>query len=279
MRRETLSQEIIDAHVHLSERRDDALIRFARMNGLRYTLDELLGTMRKYKVARGLLLSPPLQGTVPLPNDEIIRLCRRSGGMLAPVITVEPTAREVKAAFKLAEEIKEEVKAFKVRLGYMKASAESSVFDRLYDYAELERLPVLFHTGDTAFSSGDLARSHPLTLDGLANKRERLTMILCHFGNPWFEDVAELIYKHPNVYTDISGLATTGAYAEKYAEWLARKISEAIYFAAGAEKIIFGTDYPVTTHSETLALVRRLEVDEHDKEKILWRNAARVFGL
>jgi predicted TIM-barrel fold metal-dependent hydrolase len=113
----------------------------------------------------------------------------------------------------------------------------------------------------------------------LANKREELTIVLCHFGNPWFEDVAELIYKHANVYTDISGLTTGGAYAEKYAEWLAKKISEAIYFAAGAEKIIFGTDYPITKHSETLALVKRLEVDERDKEKILHLNAERVFGL
>jgi predicted TIM-barrel fold metal-dependent hydrolase len=272
-------QEIIDAHVHLSERRDDALNRFARKNGLRYTLNELLGSMRRHKIAHGLLLSPPMQGSHPLPNDDVIRLCRRSGGMLAPVITVEPTVKEVKAVVKLTEENRKEVKAFKVRLGYVKASAESPVFDNLYQYAESERLPVLFHTGDTAFSTGDLARSHPLTLDGLANKREDLMIVLCHFGNPWFEDVAELIYKHPNVYADISGLITGGAYAEKYAEWLAKKISEAIYFAAGAEKIIFGTDYPVTKHSETLALVRRLEVDERDKEKILWRNAERVFGL
>ncbi len=273
-------QKIIDAHVHLSERPDDALIRFARMNGLRYTMDELLGTMRNYKIVHGLLFSPPLQGAVPLPNEKVITLCRRSGGILAPVITVEPTAKEVKAAVKLAEENKREVKAFKVRLGYVKASAESPVFARLYDYAESEGLPVLFHTGDTAFSTGDLARSHPLTLDGLANKREELTIILCHFGSPWFEDVAELIYKHPNVYTDTSGLTTSGgAYAEKFAEWVARKISEAIYFAGGAEKVLFGTDYPVTKHSEALALVRRLEVDQRDKEKILWRNAERVFRL
>jgi len=272
-------QEIIDAHTHLSERRDDALNHFAQKNGLRYTLDELLGTMRGHKIARGLLLSPPLQGGVPLPNDDVIRLCRRSGGMLAPVITVEPTAKKVRAAVKLAEENRKEVKAFKVRLGYVKASAESPVFDRVYDYAESKSLPVLFHTGDTALSTGDLARSHPLTLDGLANKREELTIILCHFGNPWFEDVAELIYKHPNVYADISGLTTGGAYAEKYAGWLARKISDAIYFAGGADKVIFGTDYPVTKHADTLALVRRLEVDDSDKEKILWRNAERVFGL
>jgi predicted TIM-barrel fold metal-dependent hydrolase len=263
----------------LSERRDDALNRFARKNGLRYNLAELLGTMRRCKIVRGLLLSPPLRGGVPLPNEGIIRLCRRSKGMLAPVITVEPTAGQVRAALGLAEENRKEIKAFKVRLGYVKASAESAVFNRLYDFAESEGLPVLFHTGDTAFSTGDLARSHPLTLDGLANKREELTIILCHFGNPWFEDVAELIYKHPNVYADISGLTTGGAYAEKYAEWLAKKISEAIYFAAGAEKVIFGTDYPITKHSETLALVKKLEVDERDKEKILHLNAERVFGL
>ncbi len=275
-----MAAKIIDAHLHLSERQDDALNRFARMNGLSYTLDELLSTMRRYEVERGLLLSPPLQGPAILPNEEIIKLCTKSKGMLAPVVTVEPSTKEVKAAVNLAEENDREVKAFKVRLGYMNASADNPVFDRLYDYAESKRIPLLFHTGDTAFSTGDLARSHPLTLDRLANKREKLTIILCHFGNPWFEDAAELIYKHPNVYADVSGLTTGGGpYAEKYAQWLARKISEAIYFAGSAEKVIFGTDYPVTKHSDALALVRSLDVDERDKEKILWRNAERVFRL
>src|SRR5207244_8890347 len=84
-------QRIIDAHVHLSEREDDALIRFARMNGLSYTLDELLSTMERYGIVRGLLLSPPLQGAASLANDKIITLCTRSKGRLAPVVTVEPT--------------------------------------------------------------------------------------------------------------------------------------------------------------------------------------------
>ena len=200
--------------------------------------------------------------------------------MLAPVITVEPSSREVKSSIDLAEKNKRDVKGFKIRLGYVKASADSPVFHRLYDYAESKKLPVLFHTGDTAVSNGDLASSHPLTLDRLANRREKLNIILCHFGNPWFEDAAELIYKHPNVYADISGLITGDvAYAEKYAEWLAKKISEAIYFVGNADKVLFGTDYPVTKHSDALALVNRWEVDERDKEKILRRNAERVFHL
>jgi hypothetical protein len=95
------------------------------MNGLRYTLDELLDTMRRHEIVRGLLLSPLLQGGAPLPNDEVIRLYRSSKGMLAPVITAEPTAKQVKAALKLAEENRKEVKAFKVRLGYTKAGPKA----------------------------------------------------------------------------------------------------------------------------------------------------------
>jgi len=270
---------IIDAHVHLSERRDDGLVHFARKNHLRYTLDELLGTMRSLKLARALLLSPPLKEGGILPNREVINMCKGSRGMLEPVITVEPSAKEVKAAVKLADESKHDVRGFKIRLGYVKVSAENPVFGPIYDYAESKGLPVLFHTGDTAFSNGELARSHPLTLDRLANMREELKIVLCHFGNPWFEDAAELIYKHPNVYSDISGLITPGDYAEQYMGWLARKISEAIYYASGADKILFGTDYPVSKHSDVLALVKRLEVDERDKEKIMWRNAEKLFKI
>jgi uncharacterized protein len=236
--------------------------------------------MRKSKIRCGLLLSPPLRHGGIVPNIDIVDFCRKSRGMLAPVITAEPTASEVNHAVALAQKIRKIVKGFKIRLGYVNASADAAVFEPLYDYAESERIPVLFHTGDTAFSTGDLSRSHPLTLDRLSNKREELRIVLCHFGNPWFEDAAELIYKHPNVYADISGLLTgESGYAAKYSDWLARKVSEAVYFVGGADKVIFGTDYPVTKHSDALGLVKRLNVSQRDKEKILWRNAERLFQL
>jgi predicted TIM-barrel fold metal-dependent hydrolase len=262
----------------MSEDRDDALLSFAKKNGLSYTIEELLGSMRRHNIEHGLLLSPPLQRGTCLPNEKILRLCDRCEGLLYPVVTVEPTSTHVKRALKLAE-ANRNVKAFKIRLGYVRASADSEIFSPLYDFAESKHLPVLFHTGDTAFSSGDLALSHPLTLDRLANQREELRIVLCHFGNPWFQDVAELIYKHPNVYTDTSGLITPGEYPERYSEWVARRISEAVYFAGNADKILFGTDYPVSKHSESLELIKKLDIDERDKEKILGSNAERLFHL
>ena len=273
-------RSLIDAHIHLSGRKDDALIPYARRNGLAYNLRELLQLMKEYGVAQGLLLSPPLVSGTPLPNEEVISLCRKSNGVLSPVLTVSPTSKRVDAAVSMARSNRSMVKGFKVLLGYVRFFADNKLFDMLYDYAEEEGLPVMFHTGDTAESRGSLVHSHPLTLDALSNARPELKVVACHFGNPWIEDVGELIYKHPNVYADISGLAVGGGeYSERYTEWLTRKLSDAIYFAGGADKVLFGTDYPITSHKAALGIVAKLEVSNEDREKILWRNAKKVFSL
>jgi hypothetical protein len=272
--------QIIDAHVHLSERRDDLLLQYAKRNGLDYNLNELLHQMSENNVVHGLLLSPILAKGGPLPNEEIIELCARSHGRLSPIITVEPTARDVDIALQLARDHRRDVKGFKILLGYAKIFPNDPVFDPLYDRAESVSLPVMYHTGDTASAEGSLAHAHPLTLDAVANERERLKIVACHFGNPWIGDVAELIYKHENVYADISGLVVGGSkYIEPYTDWVANRLSEAIYYAGGADKVIFGTDYPVTTYSTALSLVAKLHIDTEDREKILAKNARKVFRL
>jgi hypothetical protein len=270
---------IIDAHIHCSDLPDDELIHYARFNGLEYTLSELLRLMGENKVERGLLLSPPLKGKKITPNSRIIELCNKSNGKLFPVLTTDPSKAEVSDSLKIAKENQGLVKAFKIRLGYVEVYADDPVFKPLYDYAESKNLPVMFHTGDTALSDGSLVHAHPLTLDRLANKRPNLKIVICHFGNPWMADVGELIYKHSNVYADISGLVAgdDGKYSAQYLESLAAKISDAIYFAGGADKVIFGTDYPVETYSAALSLVERLKIEKDDIEKILYKNARDVF--
>jgi len=236
--------------------------------------------MEQNDVVLGLLLSSIVGRWTPLPNEDVLRLCTRSQGRLRPVITIEPTPKKVQRAIQLAKRNSGLIKAFKVMLGYAKVLADSPVFNPVYDYAESVGLPVMFHTGDTAYANGSLAHAHPLTLDALANKRGDLKIVACHFGNPWIDDVAELIYKHPNVYADISGLVVGGSkYIEQYTDWLAERLSRAIYFAGGADKVIFGSDYPVTQPSVAISLVEKFEIDTKDREKILSENAKKVFRL
>ncbi|MDA4117539.1 MAG: amidohydrolase family protein [Thaumarchaeota archaeon] len=273
--------KIIDAHVHCSDKRKDDLLRsYAARNGLRYDLEELLSSMEENGVESSLLLSPPMRGAVPLPNSDVVRMCERSRGRLFPVLTVEPEKEAVKDALALAAREREAVRGFKIWLGYRQVFAHDEVFSPLYDYAEERSLPVLFHSGDTASSSGSLVHAHPLTLDRVANERQELKIVICHFGNPWIVDTAELIYKHGNVFADISGLIVGGSdYPTQYLRLLAERISEAVYYAGGADKVLFGTDYPVQTHENGVSLVTALKVTQSDREKILWRNAARLFSI
>ena len=272
---------VIDAHAHCSgKRKDDRLRPYAKVNGLRYDLEELLEKMHENGIARSLLLSPPMRGGVPLPNLEIVKLCEKSRDKLLPVFTVEPEKGAVRAAVRLAYAHRGFVKGFKVWLGYRRVFARDEVFSPLYDYAEEHKLPVLFHTGDTASSTGSLSHAHPLTLDELANKREGLRIVICHLGNPWMLDAAELLYKHANVFADISGLMVGGGgYAKEYMRMIAERINETVYYAGGAEKVVFGTDYPVETHESGLSLVSMLKVTQADKERILWRNASRLYSI
>ncbi len=270
---------IIDAHLHCSEMPDDELLSYAKFNGLEYTLSELLELMGENGVERGLLLSPPLKAGGIAPNSRIVELCKRSNDKLFPILTAEPSRKEISSVLKIAKENDDYVKGFKIRLGYVEVYPDDPVFAPLYDYAESRNLPLMFHTGDTAFPDGSLIHAHPLTLDRLANKRQSLRIVICHFGNPWMTDVAELLYKHPNVYADISGLVAGegGTYSEPYLDSLAVKISDAIYYVGGADKVIFGTDYPIETISAGLDLVKKLKIERQDVEKIFYTNAIGVF--
>jgi len=245
-----------------------------------YTLEELIRLMEKDGVALGLLLSSVTGRGVPFPNENVLRICAKSQGRLLPVVTVEPYPRTVSDAVQLAKHSDGLVKAFKIMLGYGRTRADDPVFGPMLDYAESASLPVMFHTGDTASADGSLVNAHPLTLDALANQRAGLKIVACHFGNPWIDDVAELIYKHENLYADISGLAVGGSkYIKEYTEWLAQRLSRAIYYAGGADKVIFGSDYPVTKPSATISFVEKLEIDSADRRKILLENAKKVFSL
>lgn len=273
-------RRILDTHIHCSTYRDDSLIPYARLNKLNYSLDGLLALMETHGVEAGLLLSPPLKKGGTVPNKHILNLCERSNDKLFPVLTVQPSSKSVAETIEVAKRNRGYVKAFKIMLGYAEVYPDDAIFHDLYDYAESQELPVMFHTGDMV-EKGSLSYAHPLNLDRLASRRDDMKMIACHFGNPWIMETAELLYLHPNVFADISGLITgaSSAYSKQYRDYLAKRLSEAVYYMGNAEKVLFGTDYPVESYRSGLALARSMKIRSGDLRKILHDNAARVFSL
>ena len=47
----------------------------------------------------------------------------------------------------------------------------------------------------------------------------------------------------------------------------------------GSVRIMFGSDYPVTSIDDEIKMFMRLNLTEKERDNILWNNAARFYGL
>jgi predicted TIM-barrel fold metal-dependent hydrolase len=139
----------------------------------------------------------------------------------------------------------------------------------LYEALSFSRHVILFHTGQTFFPGTKLKYNHPLHLDEVAVDFPNLSIVMAHFGFPWFLDALSVARRHPNVYVDISGLSLS---ALDLMPW--RLIESSI-----PEKVIFGSDYPICRPSEVVNLLDGLPIQSKTKERILGENACRVLGL
>lgn len=127
-------------------------------------------------------------------------------------------------------------------------------------------LPLLLHTGDRRYSF-----SNPAQLLPLLRRFPKLTVIAAHFGgySVWNEAAEQLAGRFENLWVDSSSslFALDAARARE------------IIAAYGADRVLFGTDYPMWNPSEELARFRGLHLPRQDEENILYDNAARLFGL
>ncbi|MBI2890569.1 MAG: amidohydrolase [Nitrospirae bacterium] len=129
-------------------------------------------------------------------------------------------------------------------------------------------VPVCIQVGHT----GPLLPSEvgrPIYLDEVALAFPDLTILGCHLGQPWHEEMMILAWKHPNVYVETSARTPKhwpSAFVEFARTW-------------GQDKVIWATDYPLLPFDRALREVDGHAFTEEVKRKIVRENAARAFGL
>ena len=109
----------------------------------------------------------------------------------------------------------------------------------------------------------------PMHLDRVALYFPDLAIVCTHTGWPWVEEAIALAWKHPNVFLG------TSAYAPRY--WKAEMVR--FINSHGRDKCMWGTDFPLIDHGESLAQIGELGLRDASLEKFLHANAARVFGF
>ena len=137
---------------------------------------------------------------------------------------------------------------------------------KIYELCEENRLPILMHTGDSRYDF-----SNPNRLIPLLRRFPRLTVIGAHFGGYtiWQEAARQLAGRFENLWVDCS----SSFFAMDVAA------GRALIDAYGADRVLFGTDYPMWDPQHELARLRGMRLAPETERKILYDNAAALFGL
>jgi hypothetical protein len=96
-----------------------------------------------------------------------------------------------------------------------------------------------------------------------------LKIIGGHIGYPWTAEMIATAWKHKNVYID------TSAHAPRYYP------KELLHFmnTYGAEKVMFGTNFPQLMWKECVKQCHNMPLQQEALENFMWKNANRVFKL
>lgn len=134
--------------------------------------------------------------------------------------------------------------------------------DKLYEYCAHNNIPVLIHA--FAKTVGQIStEATGVHVRRAALKHPNTKFIMAHLGGNSYHGV-RLIQDLPNVWSDFSGGCSRKDDLPYAVELL------------GAERIVFGTD---NAYAMNLGQVMDAGLTLEQKEQILWKNTATVFGL
>jgi predicted TIM-barrel fold metal-dependent hydrolase len=182
--------------------------------------------------------------------------------------------------FHMEERIRDGVvKGIKLYPGYDKYPINDPSLESVFRIAGKYDVPVMIHCGDTYARDAKVRMAHPLLVDDVAVDYPDVRFVICHLGNPWFQDTAEVLYKNDNVYADISGLIL-GNFTYEFERYLVARVKDMImYMGKPGRQLMYGSDWPLVDMGPYVRFLESLEFDDEAWENIAWRTAAELFRI
>jgi uncharacterized protein len=269
---------LIDAHVHLNHYHD-AKESESDPRDLKRNVANLYDKMAKREVDHAVVITS-YKITPDRPGVESLLETLADDPRTTVVEGLRWRGDDRTDLFQLEERIRDGVvKGIKLYPGYEPYPINDPSLESVFNIAGKYKVPVLVHTGDTYAKTAKVRYAHPLLMDDIAVDYPDVTFVMCHAGNPWFTDAAEVIYKNDNVYADISGL-TLGEISNDFEDYMVHKLVDMVKFLGGADKqLMYGTDWPLVRMGPYLDFLDKLPLEGDAREHLRWKTAQKVFRI
>ncbi len=150
----------------------------------------------------------------------------------------------------------------KIHPDTQKFNVDDEKMYEVYDFLRENKLPVIAHCGDYRYDF-----SHPKRVKKVLRDFPGLTFIAAHFGGWSIYDLAYEYLGEENCFVDTSSsFMMTG-----------RRRARELIRMYGAERVLFGSDFPMSTPKDELETFNELWLTEEERELILYKNAERIL--
>ena len=196
-------------------------------------------------------------------NEFIAEAVAESHGCMTGLGTVHPDSQTMEADIQHLVELG--LRGVKLHADIQAVAVDDPRCMKIYALCQEGGLPVLMHTGDHRFNY-----SNPKRVANVLKSFPKLTVVGAHLGG-WsvWEEAEHTLPQYPNFFVDCSS-SMYALSAEKALE---------IIRAYGADRVLFGTDYPMWPIDKELERFEALALTDEERELILHQNAERIFGI
>ncbi|AXV06728.1 hypothetical protein DVS28_a2043 [Euzebya pacifica] len=191
-----------------------------------------------------------------------------SGGMLRPFVQYDP--RNVTGAHRrFAAAIARGAVGLKVHPASHQLPANDRALYPLYAVAAEHQIPVMVHVGSSVFPGAKMRYCDPMLVDEAAVDFPEVDFLLAHSGRGfWTDQVFFLTRMRRNIWMELSGIPP-------------RRLPETFpELDRVADRLVWGSDWPSSPPIRRLTdEIQQLPFKAETIERLLWRNAAELFGL
>ena len=266
--------QILDFHCHvyphaIAEKAAEAVAQFYQVHrGVEIpeqtaSLDDVLQAQAEAGIARTVLCSA---ATVPHQvqhiNEFLARKAAASGGRCLSFGTLHPSPDprgDVEHLLELG------LHGVKLHPDMQRFALNDPKAMKLYELVG-GRVPFLLHTGDYRFSF-----SNPEQLKPVLEAFPETTFVGAHMGGYtiWKEAARALAGRYDNLYVDISSTFFG----------VTREEAVSMVRAYGAERVLFGTDFPMWRPKDEVEKFLALPLTGREQQMIAWDNGAALLHL
>ena len=281
---------IIDAHVHLFPTKEvgEMVVRqFQQAYGAGYyslgTPDEYLADMKRAGIEYGVMVSfapdPQLKNT----NFWTVAITRAGKNrparypMLIPFISVSPTMKGKTPVQELEHKLAWGMKGLKIHpIGQGFAPDDRRMWP-VYEWLVQHNLPLIAHSGINVRPDAQTDLARPRRWLPVLHDFSALRLILAHMGGGFWEEAVQIARQYPHVLFDTAiavSHVNTGPQT-----WLNDDQAVELIRTIGADRVLFGSDYPWIDPRGDIERIRRLALTEDEKREVLGENDARAMSL